>query len=67
MVSELKVDVGDMLKIRSSATKFEVEKFKKKGNSGLWKKRVKTLLVQYDLHKTLHGKSAKHAYTLDEN
>jgi len=50
-----------MSKIKSSATKFEVEKFNDKGNFGLWQKRVKALLVQQGLHKTLKdSKICKH-------
>jgi len=45
-----------MSKIGSSTTKFEVEKFNGKGNFGLWKKRVKELLGQQGLHKTLQNK-----------
>jgi len=30
-----------------------------KGNFVLWQKRVKALLVQQSIHKTLQGKSAK--------
>jgi len=37
---------GDMSKIVSSTTKFEVEKFNSKENFDLWQKRVKVLLVQ---------------------
>ena len=33
----------------------------------LWQKRVKALLVQQGLHKTLQGKSAKPTGTLNEN
>jgi len=58
---------GNMSKIGTSPTKFEVEKFNGKGNFGLWKKRVKALLVQQGLHKTLQGKSAKLAGTLNED
>ena len=58
---------GDMSKIRSSTTKFEFEKFNGKENIGLWQKRVKSLLVQQGLHKTLHGKSAKPVGTLNED
>ena len=56
-----------MSKIGSSTTKLEVEKFNGKGNFGLWQKRVKTLLVQQGLHKTLQGKSEKPAGTSNEN
>jgi len=52
---------GDMSKIETFTTKFEVEKFNGKENFGLWQKRVKTLLVQQSLHNTLQGKSAKPA------
>jgi len=58
---------GDMSKIGSSTIKFEVEKFNVKGNFGLWQKRVKALLVQQGLHKTLQGKSAKTAGTSNED
>ena len=44
---------GDISKIGSSMTKFEVEKFNGKRNFGLWQKRVKALLVQQDLQKIL--------------
>ena len=57
----------DMSKIGSSMTKFEVEKFNDKRNFGLWQKRVKALLVQQDLHKTLQGKSAKPTSMSNEN
>ena len=50
---------GDMSKIGSSTIKFEIEKFNGKRNFDLWQKRVKALLVQQGLHKTLQGKSAK--------
>ena len=43
---------GDILKIGSSKTKFEVEKFNGKENFNLWQKRVKALLVQQGLYKT---------------
>ena len=39
------------MKIESSMTKFEVEKFNDKEYFGLWQKRVKILLVQQGLHK----------------
>ena len=58
---------GDMSKIESSTTKFEVEKFNGKGNFGLWQKRVKALLVQQGLHKILQGKSAKPVGTSNED
>ena len=45
-----------MSKIGCSTTKFEVEKFNGKENFGLWKKRVKELLGQQGLHKTLQNK-----------
>ena len=48
--------------------KFEVEKFNdKEKNFGLWQKRVKALLVQQGLHKTLQGKSSKSAGTSNED
>ena len=50
---------SDMSKKESYATKFEVKKFNSKENIDLWQKRVKVLLVQQGLHKTLQGKSAK--------
>jgi len=56
-----------MSKIGSSTTKFKIEKFSGEGNFGLWKKRVKALLVQQGLHKTLQGKSAKPADTSNED
>jgi len=56
-----------MSKTASSTTKFEVEKFKGKRNFGLWQKRVKALLVQHALHKTLQGKSAKPTSTSNED
>ena len=56
-----------MLKIGGFTTKFEIEKFNGKENFGLWQKRVKILLVQQGLHKTLQGKSAKPAGTLNED
>jgi len=56
-----------MSKIESSATKFEVEKFNAKENFGLWQKRAKTLPVQQGLHKSLQGKSGKHAGTSDKD
>jgi len=56
-----------MSKIGSSTTKFEVEKFNGKGNFSLSQKRVKALLMQQVLHKTLQGKSAKHAGTSNED
>ena len=58
---------GDMSKIESSMTKFEVEKFNGKENFGFWQKRVKALLVQQGLHKTLQGKSAKLTGTSNED
>jgi len=42
-----------MSKIGSSVIKFEIEKFSGKENFSLWQKRVKALLVQQGLHKTL--------------
>jgi len=48
-----------MSKIEISASKFEIKKFNGKENFNLWKKRVKTLLMQQGLHKTLQGNSAK--------
>ena len=56
-----------MSKIGSSAIKFEVEKFYGKEKFGLWKNRVKALLVQQGLHKTLQGKSSKSIGTSDED
>ena len=56
-----------MSKIESSTTKFEVEKFNGKGNFSLWQKKVKALLVQQSLHKTLQGKSSKLVGTSDED
>jgi len=56
-----------MSNIESFTTKFEVEKFNRKGNFSLWQKRVKALLVQQGLHKTLQGKSAKPAGTSNED
>ena len=56
-----------MSKIGISATKFEVEKFNGKENFGLWKKRVKALLVQQGLHKTLQGKKSKPASMSDKD
>jgi len=56
-----------MSKIGSSMTKFEIEKFNGNGNFGLWQKRVKALMVQQGLHKTLQGKSAKPAGTSNED
>ena len=56
-----------MLKIGSFTTKFEIEKFNGKENFSLWQKRVKELLVQQGLHKTLQGKSAKPAGTSNED
>ena len=41
--------------------------FNGKGNFGLWQKRVKALLVQQGVHKTLQEKSAKSAGTSDED
>ena len=56
-----------MSKIEICASKFEVEKFNGKGNFSLWKKRVKVLLVQHDLHKTLQEKSTKYVGMSDED
>ena len=56
-----------MLKIESSTTRFEVEKFNGKENFSLCQKRVKALLVQQDLHKTLQGKSSKPVGTSNED
>ena len=56
-----------MSKIRSSQTKLDVEKFNVKENFDLWENRVKALLVQHGLHKTLQRKSAKPAGMTDEN
>jgi len=56
-----------MSKKENSTTKFKVKKFNGKENFGLWQKRVKALLVQQGLHKTLQEKSAKHAGTSNEN
>jgi len=58
---------GDMSKIESFTTKFEVEKFNGKENFSLWQNRVKALLVQQDFHKTLQGKLAKPAGTSNED
>ena len=58
---------GDMSKIESSTTKFEVEKFNSKGNFSFWQKRVKALLVRQGLHKILQGKSAKPTGTSNED
>lgn len=40
---------------KMSNAKFEVEKFTGKSNFALWKLKVKDLLVQQGLHKTLDG------------
>jgi len=56
-----------MSKIEISASKFKVEKFNSKEKFGLWQKRMKALLVQQDVHKTLQGKSVKHVGTSDED
>jgi hypothetical protein len=46
-----------MAKMQSS--KFEVEKFNGKRNFELWKLKMRDLLVQQGLQKTLAGKSKK--------
>ena len=56
-----------MSKIGSFMTKFEIEKFNGNGNFGLWQKRVKALMVQQGLHKTLQGKSSKLVGTSNED
>ena len=48
-------------------TKFEIKKFNGKENLGLWQKKVKTLLLQQGLHKTLQGKSAKPVSSSNED
>ena len=58
---------GDMQKIESFTTKFEAEKFNGKGNFGLQQKRVKVLLMQHGLHKTLLDKLLKPAGTSDQD
>ena len=37
--------------------RFDIEKFDRKINFGLWQVQVKDLLIQYGLHKALKGKS----------
>ena len=44
---------GDISKIEDSTTKFEAKKFNSKRNFNLWEKRVKAMLVQQGLHKTV--------------
>jgi len=56
-----------MSKVETFSSKFEVEKYNGKENFSLCQKRVKTLLVQQSLHKTLQGKSVKHADFSDED
>ena len=58
---------SDMSKIGSSTTNFEVGKFNGKRNFVLWQKKVKALLVQQGLHKTLQSKSTKPAGTSNED
>ena len=42
-----------------ASTKFEVEKFNGKNNFSLWQRRMKDLLIQQGVHKTLLGKAKK--------
>ena len=56
-----------MSKVGSSTLKFEVKKFNDKENFSLWQKRVKALLVQQGIHKTLQGKSTKPRGTSNED
>ena len=58
---------GDISKIESFMIMSEVEKFNGKGNLSLWQKRVKVLLVQQGLHKTLQGKLVKPAGMSNED
>jgi len=58
---------SDILKTGSSTTKFVVKKFNNKENFDFWQKRVKALMVQQGLHKTLHGKLAKPAGMSNED
>ena len=44
-------------KTEMSTVKFDIEKFDRRINFGLWQIQVKDLLIQHGLHKALKGKS----------
>ena len=49
-----------------SSTKFEIEKFNGKNNFELWKLKMRYLLVQRRLQKTLNGKRKKPLTMIDD-
>ena len=56
-----------MSKKEIPVSKFEIEKFNGKGNFSLWQKKMKALLVQHGLYKTLQWKLEKPEGTSDED
>ena len=67
LASELRIDEGRYVEDRKFYDKVRGREFNGKGNFGLWQKRVKALLVQQGLPKTLQGKSAKPAGMSNED
>jgi hypothetical protein len=57
--------MAKMVGIDPSSAKFDVMKFDGSGNFGLWQRRVKDLLAQQEMVKTLYGTKPKGMTDID--